>query len=61
MNGSGEDDVKRVTFLPLSVEAFAVPKALQPHAVGERLEILGRSQNAEEFNPTDRLDDVFPR
>jgi hypothetical protein len=52
MNGPGEDGIKRVTTLALTVEAFAVSKTLQPHTVGERLEILDRGQYPEEFDPT---------
>ena len=61
MNGSGEHDVKRVSRLAFAVQALSVSKALQSHAFGEGLEIIGCGENPEEFDPTKRLDDVFPR
>jgi hypothetical protein len=61
MNGPGKDDVKGVTLIALTVEAFTAPKAFQPHAIGEQLKLLGIGQNPEEFDPPERPDDIFPR
>jgi len=60
MDGPGKDDVKGVTLITLTVQAFTTTKAFQPHAIGKQLELLGVGQNPEEFDPPKRLDDIFP-
>jgi hypothetical protein len=60
MDGPGKDDVKGVALLTFTVEAFTAPKAFQPYSIGEQLELLGIGQNPEEFDPPERLDDIFP-